>query len=159
MNRLMKLSAYSEIIASIAVIVSLIYVGLQVQQNTYAIQTSTSQSLYVMNQENQSVIVSNRAFAELTDKIKKGNDPISSVDSTQWLNYLNMDINVYESAYTNMTYGTLDREMGESWLTGIKNWVCTPMAYYYWNQYNEGYVQGFQDLVDQAFEEHPECRE
>lgn len=154
----MKISAYSEIIASAAVIISLIYVGLQVRQNTKAIQTSTSQSLYEMHQEKEIIRVTNREFAELSDKIKNRRGEVSSVDSVQWLGFLNLQVNLYESAYTNMEYGTLDPEMGESWLESLNEWVCIPLADHYWMNSKDTYVGGFRELVDTTFEQHPECR-
>ena len=44
-------SRHLDMIGHAAVVISLIYVGVQVRQNTAAIQTSTSQEVYQQNQD------------------------------------------------------------------------------------------------------------
>ena len=51
MEKLDKLATYSEIIASAAVVLSLVYVGAQVRLNTKATQANTAQSLYEMHSQ------------------------------------------------------------------------------------------------------------
>ncbi|MDA0378524.1 MAG: FISUMP domain-containing protein [Bacteroidetes bacterium] len=82
MTRLQKFATVSEIIASFAVVVSLIYVGVQVNLNTHAIQGGTNQSLYELNQEFK--LVAGADYADL--KVRFARDPasITAADSVRW---------------------------------------------------------------------------
>lgn len=149
MTRLQKIATVSEIIASIAVIVSLIYVGVQVNLNTHAIQGSTNQSLYALNQEFK--LVAGADYADL--KVRFARDPgsITAADSLRWNGYLNIRINIYESVLSNRESGTIEEQMARSWLNGLKNWVCEPGAAEWWTSAKDEYVPLMVEEVEAAF--------
>ena len=157
MNKLTKIVAISEILASLAVIISLVYVGAQIRQNTKATQANTAQSLYGIHHDRILVIMGNRELVELKARAKDPMAELNATDSLQLRYDLNLQINLYESAYPNRENGTLNEEMANSWLVSIEEWVCEPVAQEYWEDYRDTYVDGFIVMVDQAFESNT-CR-
>lgn len=149
MTRLQKFATVSEIIASIAVVVSLIYVGVQVNLNTRAIQGSTNQSLYALNQEFK--LEAGADYADLKVRFAQHPASITAADSMRWNGYLNIRINIYESALSNRESGTIDEEMARSWLNGLKDWVCEPGAAEWWTRARDEYVPLMVEEVDAAF--------
>ena len=148
MEKLNKLATYSEIIASAAVVLSLVYVGAQVRLNTKATQANTAQSLYEMHSQRLLLVYQDPDVAELNHRAEERPSELTAVDSLRLLADLNLSINLYEAAFTNRENGTLEAEMANSWLQGLDTWICKPLAKPYWNRVKNEYVSGFVELVD-----------
>lgn len=157
MKKLSKIVAISEIVAALAVIISLIYVGAQIRQNTKATQANTAQSLYEMHSDRIIMVTGDRDLVELKIRAEDPQAKLNAADSLQLFLDLNLHINTYEAAYTNRENGTLEPEMANSWLNGLNDWVCAPVASEYWVELEKGYVQGFANLVNDAFRSN-DCR-
>jgi hypothetical protein len=150
MERLNKIATYSEIIASVAVVLSLVYVGAQIRQNTKATQANTAQSLYSMHSQRLLLVYQDPDLSELSLRAQMRPLELTAVDTLRLNADLNLGINVFEAAFTNGENGTLEREMAESWLKGLDTWVCKPLARPYWNRVKSEYVSGFVDLVERS---------
>lgn len=155
MKNIERIVAISEIVASIAVIVSLVYVGIQVSQNTNAIQANTNLTLYAINQEFK--LVAGADYYDLLIRFERVPESITASDSLRWRGFLNVQINIFEAALTNQASGTLEEEMAQSWLSGLDGWVCLPMAEEYWSTARTSYVAAFVAQVDRAMESQPRC--
>jgi len=132
------------------VVVSLVYVGLQVRQNTAAIQTSTSQEVYQLNQEQGLLIMESADFAEIILRAELGQE-LSPVDSIRYAHYLNLVLNTHEAVYTNALQGTMEPELAAAWLDGIAGLTCKPGMEGYWAWGRSGYHGAFRAAMDSAF--------
>lgn len=150
MTRLEKLSAISQIVASSAVVISLIYVGMQVNLNTHATQSATNQSLYQMQQD--FVLNGGPDFYDLKLRFSRSPESISAYDSLRWRGFLNVRLNLNEAAYSNRESGMIDDAMAQSWLNGLKDWACMPVAPAYWEDVKDEYLPSFAAAVDAAVE-------
>jgi hypothetical protein len=132
------------------VVVSLVYVGLQVRQNTAAIQTSTSQEVYQQNQEQGLLIMESAEFAEILVRAELGQE-LPPADSIRYARYLNLSLNIHEAVYTNALQGTMEREMAAAWLDGIGGLTCRAGMEGYWKRGRNGYHRAFRAAMDSAF--------
>jgi hypothetical protein len=128
--------------------VSLIYVGLQVRQNTAAIQTSTSQAMYQMHQDRTLIEVESPEVADLLLRAARFPDQMTPVDSVRYARYLNLRLNVHEAAYTNALQGTLESGMAAGWLDGMADDACTSGMSDYWAKWKGGYHPAFRAAMD-----------
>ena len=130
---------------------SLVYVGVQVRQNTAAIQTSTSQEVYQQYQEQALLVVENADVAALLVQADRELAALSPVDSLRYRRWLNVTLNVYEAVYTNALQGTMEADMAAGWLDGLGSLRCDPGMEPYWNQQRTAYHRAFQAAMDSAF--------
>lgn len=151
MKKLNKIVAISEIVAALAVVISLVYIGAQINQNTKATQANTAQSLYEMHRDRIIMIMGNRELVELKIRSLDPVAELNEADSLQLILDLNLHINLLEAAYTNRENGTLEPEMANSWLVDLEDRVCAPIADVFWKVNETTYVDGFADLVNEAF--------
>jgi hypothetical protein len=135
-------------VGTIAVVVSLAYVGVQVKQNTAAIQTSTSQDVYELHQQRTMAEMENPEFATLLLRVERRPDEVSSVDSLRYRRYLNLNMNLQEAVYSNALNGTLERDMAAGWLEGMSTVLCRPWMRDYWRERKGGYHAAFQAAMD-----------
>ena len=117
-------SRVTDIVGTGAVVVSLLYVGLQVRQNTAAIQTSTSQEVYQQNQEQGLLVMESAEFAEILLEASRDLATLSPIDSIRYHHYLNVSLNTYEAVYTNALQGTMESDMAAGWLDGLGGLRC-----------------------------------
>ena len=150
----MSWSQIAELVGTVTVVLSLVYVGLQVRQNTAAIQTSTSMAAYEQNQEQSLLIMESADFASIFHRASLG-EPLSSADSIRYRYYLNVRINLLEAVYTNALMGTMEREMADGWLKGMGRLGCMAGVASYWGRMRLEYHSEFRAAVDSAFAATP----
>jgi hypothetical protein len=129
-----------------------VYVGLQVRQNTAAIQTSTSQDVYQQNQAQGLLILESAEVASIVLRASQG-EPLSPLDSTRYHAHLNVSLNLYEAVYTNALQGTMEPEMAAGWLAAMGQLRCKPGMTAYWTRKKPEYHRKFRAAVDSAFAE------
>lgn len=134
-----------------AVVLSLVYVGVQVRQNTAAIQTSTSQDVYQQNQEQGLLVLESAEVAEILLKARQDPASLSPVDSIRHRRWLNVTLNLYEAVYANALQGTMETDMAAGWLDDLSSLRCDPGMLEYWTDRRNSYHRMFRAAVDSAF--------
>lgn len=100
----------AELAGVIAVIVSLIFVGVELQQNTKAMETATAETLTSQTHDFFLMLASSPELSRIWDA---GNEDLSKLDSTELLQYMWMENAVYlryQSAFLQWRRGTLGDE-------------------------------------------------
>ena len=138
----------TEIIGTVAVVVSLVYVGFQVKQNTAAIQTATTQGVNEQHAATIRLILESAEFADLLVRANRSPESLSVADSLRYDWFLNQRINVYETVYTSAVAGTMEEGMAAGWLAGIPGWLCLAGALEHWRENAGNYHPAFQVAMD-----------
>jgi hypothetical protein len=144
-------SQAADLVGTAAVVVSLIYVGLQVRQNTAAIQTSTSQDVYEQYQEQALLVMESAEMAEIVLRADRSPAEMSAVDSLRYDRYLNVTINLYEAIYTNALQGTMEQDLAAGWLAGMGTLQCRAGMPEYWTRLKGSYHAAFREAMDSAY--------
>jgi hypothetical protein len=104
----------AEIFGAVAVVVSLVYVGKQLQQNTEAIQTQTSQQVMATYTDAQVAILGESPLAPLMVKAESGQETTAEEDYR--LNvWAHLVIGNWEQSYRNHRDGLLQEEVWQAW--------------------------------------------
>ena len=140
-----------EFVGQGAVVVSLVYVGVQVRQNTAAIRTNTSQQAYQQNQEVGLLVMESGEMAAILLQANRDVAALSPVDSLRYRRWLNVTLNLYESVYTNALAGTMEPEMARGWLQDLSDLRCEPLMAAYWDERRTSYHRVFAAGLDSAF--------
>ena len=140
----------AEVVGQLAVVVSLVYVGVQVEQNTRAIQTETTQSLYLQGAERVVPVLENAEVAELLIRASRAPERLSPSDSLRYHYFLNLQLNEFEAAFTALRRGTMDVQVGQGWLRNMGPWSCLPDAERYWRAVSQLYDPDFRLELDSA---------
>ena len=138
----------TEIIGTVAVVLSLVYVGLQVRQNTRAIQTATAQGVNEQHAATIRLIIESPEFADLLVRAERAPASMSAADSLRYDGYLNQRINVYETVYTSWVAGTMEDGMAAGWLAGLPGWLCLAGSLEHWRSNAGNYHPAFQVAMD-----------
>lgn len=139
---------YAELVGHAAVVLSLIYVGVQVRQNTVAVQTETSQALYDYHREIEQLIAENEELAELELRVVRAPESLTPVDSIRLRRLTNLRVNLYESVYTSAQLGSVEMEMAGGWLRGLPLLACNDFTWGWWGPVRNEYHPDFAAAMD-----------
>jgi len=138
----------TEILAGVAVVVSLIYVGLQVQQNTLAIKIAAEQQSHDAYRQAQIAIMEEPMMAIALEKAFSNQD-LNPVEALQAETYVHFVFSNWELAYLNHKRELLDNEVWHAWERYYiwlmrsdlfsKAWIENPV---------DGYTRSFTDYIN-----------
>jgi len=123
------IGSIAELIASIGVIVSLIYLAIQVKQNTQSNKIAATQNLATANIDMNRDIALNRELAELIQKGSSvGLSGLSEVDQLQLSAQMMALYHQFDLAYHQYNAGHLEEEIWKKFEYEIPIWISIPLA-------------------------------
>jgi hypothetical protein len=143
----------AEILASVAVIASLIYVGLGVRQNAAATQVATGQA-YV-NTMNEYVGLINTS-SNLADVLHRGANGLSNLKESEVIQFgafLDQSFINFETFYFQWKAGVLDARLWSIYSHAIADFMVQTGQQQWWGTKRHWYDQEFQEYVDHVIAE------
>ena len=147
----LKLSEWAhvaEIAGAVAVIVSLIYVGYQVNDNTAAIRSAAANDASVAMQTWYLEMGSNREASDLWFDAMTSQEPLATHDEFQFMMMMHAVLLGMQNSYLLSEEGTIDAEFREAITTAIVAVKDLPGMGRYWRQRRNFFHSGFAEYVD-----------
>lgn len=148
-HRIAHWASAAEIISSLAVVVSLIFLIAEVNQNTQATLGDTSEHLLELLQEAESW-AADPAFAELIVRAKDPNATFSPVEHEQYQRWIYLKWNACELALDRRTAGLVSDDYWEAWDGGCRETLEPPLAREVWREVGIRYGPSFRTYFDSA---------
>jgi len=149
MNKLEKWAHVAEIAGAIAVVLSLIYVGYQIKQNTAAQQSETELNLYNLTAVLDSWY-QDPAFVSIVAKANRDFESLSEVEQMQLEKHVLDGLNLWGYAWKSHGRGQIDEEEWLAW----DRWFAGEMQNESWSniyrRYSYGYHKDFQHHIENA---------
>lgn len=127
---LKKWALIAEIAGGIAVILSLIFVGFQIQQsaeetalNTRALEATAYQNLIGQIESMTTLIIQDAEFADLYNRMLNGKSPKSTVERQRIVSFITLNIRHGDMAFRQFQQGLIDQESLDSVLTPLVNFL------------------------------------
>ncbi len=137
----------AEIVGAIAVVVSLIYVGASVNQNTDAILVANHHALVAMDQDTNAWFRDSE-FAASFEIAMDDVSNLSPVQSRQFRTYLADKFNAWEFAFLTHNSGMMEDDIWDGWDGYYRLELKQKGHQWYWNSGREGYSPAFRVYVD-----------
>ena len=137
----------AEIVGAVAVVVSIIYLGYQVGENTNAVRVQTSHALLEL-QFQHAEWSQNLEHVEL---VLRGTSEPSSLSPAEWKKYgadKTVTFNLWEQAHYGYRHSDLDEEQWASWDRSFASSLCTPGVLLFWQEGQHGWGKPFQSHVN-----------
>ena len=145
---LLELGALGELVGGVAIVISLIYVGLQIKQNTNAQRLSTAHRI---SEDLADLYLTPASSNDLADIFMRGLTEIDALDGTDRLRFygfLHKFFRTNENAHYQFTHGALESEAYEGITEQFRFIASTPGGRIYWQDRRSWYSGRFQDYVD-----------
>lgn len=155
----MKLSEWAnlaEVIGAFAVVISLIYVGIQVNDSTAAVRAASANDANVALQAWYLEVGSDQQTSEVFYKALTSEVPLSNTEEFQFLMMLHGAFLAFQNSYLLAEEGTIDPELREAITAAIMGVKTTPGMHRYWRQRRSYLHSGFASYVDDLLERDAE---
>ena len=135
----------AEIASAFAVVLSLVYVGYELRQNTNAVLSNTQQSLLELAHGVDAWLQS-ESFAEIAVRGDEDYSVLSPQERRQYDKYTHNVLNVWEHAYYNNRAGLMEDDLWEAWNDAF--WTTSDSWGPIWARDKKLYGQEFRKYVD-----------
>lgn len=151
----------AEIIGAIAVVVSLIFVGLQISQNTAATRASASQAVHSAFADWYQSVQSDPALLSLSTRGMQDYDALSPTEKSQFIAlFMSFSLDTQDAFYK-WRDGSLDPELWRTWELVSMNLYSTPGGKAFWQERSYLFAQSYRDFIQNDLmlrEAHPNAR-
>ncbi len=142
------LANLAEIFGTAAIVVSLIYVAVQIRQNTRATRLSTAQNVFHDLRESTAMIANDAEMAQLHLKGMVDDESLSPVERYRFYTYLNNAFRVYENAFYQNQEGALDAYVWEGVVANMLLGKDTSGYQAFWRDRKQIFSEKFQNFID-----------
>ena len=151
-------AAIAEIVGSIAVVISLVYVGVQIRQNTISQNALMHQQLMDSQNEVNRNISSNPEVNALIEKATKDLGALTNEEIRQLRFAYFGFFNIWHIAYQNYQRGMLEKPVLQEWERGAAWMLSTdPAAKSVWDDLSPVYEPVFRNHINKLVEKWHEA--
>ena len=154
--KLSELASIAEIIGAFAVVMSLIYVGVQVNDSASAVRSASANDANVALQSWYLEIGSDQQTSELYYEALTSEEALSNQEEFQFLMMMHGAFLAFQNSYFLAEEGTIDAELREAINAAILGIKELPGMRRYWRQRKSYLHSGFADYVNQLLEQETE---
>jgi hypothetical protein len=138
----------AEIFGTVAIVVSLIYVAVQIRQNTRATRLSTAQNVFHDLRESTATIANDMELAEIHLKGMASAESLTPIERYRFYTYSNYAFRGYENAYYQNQEGALDAHVWEGVVANMLLGKDTSGYQAFWRDRKQIFSEKFQAFYD-----------
>jgi len=147
-----EIAIWVEIFASIAVLVTLIFLNVQIKQTNALMRSESRQAQVVIDQAHISKFIEHPELAAAFGN----DDSIDHDDKSRLWFWMVLSLRAREHEWFQYKHGALDNESWESYKRVIPFTLGTARARRYWSVTRRFFDPGFVELVDDLMKDQPE---
>ena len=151
-EKLQEYALIAEIVGAIAVVISLIYVGASVGQNTAVVEVANHQALVAMDSD-KNTWLRDADFAAIYEKARSDFGQLSKVDSRQYLTFVADTLNAWEFAFITHENGAMADNIWHGWDGFYRSEFETEAFQYFWKLHGDGFSPAFVAYLETVLSE------
>jgi hypothetical protein len=142
------IGATGELIGAFGVVISLVYVGIQVRSSAGAVRSAAANDASVAMQTWYLEMGSNRQASDMWFNAMTSHEPLSTQDEFQFMMMMHAVLLGMQNSFLLSREGTLDAEFREAITTAIVAVKDLPGMDRYWRQRRGFFHAGFSEYID-----------
>jgi len=143
------IGAIAEILGAFGVILSVLYLAIQIRKDARARVADTSHAITARAGAVQQILSENRELAAIFSKGLSGDlEGLDTTDRTQFGAFLSVVTRSYEDGYYQYHQGLIEEKLWLAWARSMTDVVCTPGYVAYWRSRKHWYSEDFQTFVE-----------
>lgn len=148
--KLGDLSNIADVVAAVAIVLSLIYVGIQVSDNTQATRSATANSATAITVSAYTAVTNNIKASDVWFRGLTNPSLLNDAENTQFILQTHTFMLAFQNSFYLSIEGTLDREIQESMTENIEGVKKLPGFQLYWSQRRMLFMKRFREYVDKV---------
>jgi hypothetical protein len=137
-----------ELVAAVAVVASLLFVGLQVRQNTAATFSQTHQWVLQDETKAQELLIIHPEVASMIVKGEANPDQLSEMEWTRFSHYAFRRFGIWEATHLNHDGGLMTKDMLDVWNIYFSARLNKPGYQAYWRENRTIFFPTFRAYAD-----------
>jgi hypothetical protein len=150
--KLSDISNIADVVSAVAIVISLIYVGLQVSDNTRATRSATANSATAISVSTFTAVSSSTESASVFHRGMTNPSLLDDGERTQFIFMVHTAYLAFQNSYYLSKEGTLDAEIQESLSQSIMAVKDQPGFRLYWAQRRSFLMKEFRNYVDERID-------
>lgn len=150
--RLERWALVAEIVGAFAVVLSVVYLGLQIADNTKLLRSQAHYNALSLAQRPLELMVENESLAAVISKCDATPAAASSIEWERCLNYYFIQFNSWEYMYYQHRDRSIPRQLWVGADAYFKSLVATKPGYgRFWSEFNGSFDQPFRSYANRQF--------
>ena len=146
-QKLQDYALVAEIVGAIAVVVSLVYVGVGIRQNTEVVQVANHQALVAMDME-KNASLRDQEFAAIYVLAREDYEQLSKFQRSQYESFIADTLNMWEFAYITYSNDAMDETIWTGWDGFYRTELSAEPFQKFWDGGRENFSPKFRTYVD-----------
>jgi hypothetical protein len=142
-----------EAVSTGAILLGLVFVGLELKQNTEAVESQTSQGLLELANQANNQIASDQQLAELILRVNKGVDELNELEFLQYSRFVHSEMNIWEHAFFSHANGTMPSDLWSGYDMAYRRFYCESWSREVWQKIEGGFSEQFKAHVNKITSE------
>jgi len=155
------LANIGQVIGAVAVVISLIYVALQIRQNTNAVRAATAQAVHEHFANWYNSFARDASLAKIAIDGLRDYGSLSETDKARFVAMFMAFLSYSQNAFLKWRQGLLDPSLWLGWEQVIMNLVCAPGGKGLWKERSYLFGEEFRRYVEDDLMKrtpHPEAK-
>jgi hypothetical protein len=143
------ISAISQMIGSIAVVFSVLYLAVQVHRSTRVAKVAAQDAAATSLREVTSPLAEN---AELARVWRTGLEDLQSLPAEEQARFFHSSyqfLKAFETIHFHYIHGLMDEQIFQGWCGLLKHYIATPGLEHYWNLRQDLFSTRFQQFIQE----------
>ncbi len=144
------LGSLGELIAAIATIITLVYLAIQIRQNTTSSRTATYQNIVSTGLELGHTFARDASFADLFTRGANAPDKLSKAEWVRLQSHINGVFRCYELVFHQFEHGAIDKAAWEGWRLNMQRFFKLAAYREVWQRTRDEFPPAFREEADRA---------
>jgi hypothetical protein len=150
-----ELGNLGEFISGLAVVITLVYLALQIRHNTRAVRSSMHQDMNESTLRIAESLSDNENVGRIVLKADEDYDSLTSVERIRFDAYAERVFGNFESVFYSYRNSMIEQDLWDAWESSYLDDISREAMRRFWQGQRPTHLRDFMDLVDQYYRTHP----
>jgi len=142
------ISAISQLVGSIAVVLSVLYLGLQVHRSTRVAKLATQDAAATALRDVTKPLMENAVLERIWRVGLEDIGALSAEERARFFHATYQWLKAFETIHFHYVYGLMDKQLWEGWRELLRHYIAAPGIAYYWKLRPEVFSERFRNFVN-----------
>lgn len=142
------IAAVSQLVSSVAVVFSVLYLGLQVHRSTRVAKLAAQDEATTALRDVTKPFAENAEVARIWRKGLEDLKALSAEEQARFFHVTFQFLKAFEGIHFHYVYGLMDTQTWRGWCGLLEHYVVSPGIEHYWQRRHDLFSERFQKLVE-----------
>ncbi len=146
------LGSLGELIAAIATVITLVYLAIQIRQNTTSSRTATYQNIVSTGLELGHTFARDESFADIFSRGAKSPENLTRAELVRLHSHITGVFRCYALVFHQFEHGAIDEDVWEGWRLNMERFLRLAAYREVWMRTRDEFPPAFRTVADKALE-------